>query len=80
MAYFYCDFRESTRQDARNFLTSLLVQLCAESDSFPQVLSDQRSKHHAGSRQPDDFDYYAMLEAYAPNSHDSTPFILSLMP
>jgi len=54
MAYFYCDFRESTKRDVRGLLTSLLVQLCAESDSFSQILSDQYSKHNAGSRQPDD--------------------------
>ena len=54
MAYFYCDFRERSKQDVRGLLTSLLVQLCAESGSFSQVLSDQYSKHNAGSRQPDD--------------------------
>jgi hypothetical protein len=54
VAYFYCDFRDSAKHDVRGVLTSLLAQLCAESDSFFQILFDLYSAHNAGSQQPDD--------------------------
>jgi hypothetical protein len=54
MAYFYCDFRDSAKQDVRDVLSSLLAQLCAESDSFSQILFDIYLTHNAGSQQPDD--------------------------
>lgn len=62
MAYFYCDFRENTKQDIDGLLTSLLVQLCAESDSSSQVLSEQYSRHNSGTRQPDDGTLMQCLE------------------
>jgi hypothetical protein len=54
MAYYYFDFRDKTKQDARGFLTSFLSQLSAKSDSSYKILSELYSKHNAGSRQPDD--------------------------
>ena len=51
-AYFYFDFRDSSKQDIRNLLSSLLVQLCAQSDTFCDILSDLYSTHDRGSRQP----------------------------
>jgi hypothetical protein len=52
MGYFYFDFRDTRMQDARGFLTSLLVQLCAESDVFSDIMADMYSKHDGGSRRP----------------------------
>ena len=51
-AYFYFDFRDSSKRDTRNLLSSLLVQLCAQSDTFCDILSALYSKHDRGSRQP----------------------------
>lgn len=53
MCYYYFDFRDTAKQDIRGLLTSLLAQLCAESDSCHHVLSELYSKNNAGSRQPD---------------------------
>jgi hypothetical protein len=53
MGYYYFDFRDATKQDIRGLLTSLLAQLCAESDSCHDILSELYSKNNAGSRQPD---------------------------
>jgi hypothetical protein len=52
VAIFYFDFRDKTKQDARNFLSSLLIQLCVQSDSFCSVLSALYSAHDHGFRQP----------------------------
>ena len=54
MAYFYFDFRETTKQDIRGLLTSLVGQFCATSDPCYDILSDLYSRHDAGSQQPDE--------------------------
>ena len=54
MAFFYCDFREEQKKDLRGLLSSLLVQLCHQSDSYCDVLSRFYSEHANGSRYPGD--------------------------
>jgi len=52
LAIFYFHFGDSTKQDARHLLSSLLFQLCSQSDKFSQVLSSVYSSHGNGSREP----------------------------
>jgi hypothetical protein len=52
MGYYYFDFRDTTKQDIRGLLTSLLLQLCAKSDSCYDILSELYSKNNSGSQQP----------------------------
>jgi len=52
LAIFYFHFGDTTKQDARNLLTSVLIQLCSQSDTFSQVLSSLYSSHGDGSREP----------------------------
>jgi NACHT domain len=52
VSYFYFDFRDSFKRDARSLLSSLLIQLCAQSDPFCKVLSALHSAHDDGLRQP----------------------------
>ena len=54
LAFFYCDFREDQKKDLRGLLSSLLVQLCHQSDSYCDILSDFYSGHAEGSRHPGD--------------------------
>jgi hypothetical protein len=54
LAFFYCDFREDQKKDLRGLLSSLLVQLCHQSDSYCDVLSKFYSEHTNGSRYPGD--------------------------
>jgi hypothetical protein len=54
MAYFYFDFKDIGKQDFRALLTSLLIQLCDQSDSFGDVLLRLYSAHRDGSQQPSD--------------------------
>ena len=54
MAYFYFDFKNTAKQDARAALSSLLVQLCYQSDSFSDILSQLLSDHRSGTIQPSD--------------------------
>ena len=54
VAFFYCDFRENEKRDLRGLLSSILVQLCHQSDSYYQILSGFYSEHANGSRHPSD--------------------------
>ena len=50
LAFFYCDFREDEKKSIRGLLTSLLVQLCHQSDTYCDELSKLYSEHDKGSR------------------------------
>jgi hypothetical protein len=52
LAFFYCDFRHERKKERRDLLSSLLVQLCDQSDSYYGVLSNFYSTHGRGSRHP----------------------------
>jgi hypothetical protein len=53
LAFFYFDFRdEEKKQDFRNFVTSLLVQLSAYSSSCCSLIDRLYSTHGKGTQQP----------------------------
>src|ERR1700761_3994965 len=54
LAFFYCDFREDQKKDLRGLLSSLLVQLCHQSDSYYDILFKFYSEHAKGLRHPSD--------------------------
>jgi len=54
LAFFYCDFREVQKKELRGLLSSFLVQLCDQSDSYSDVLLKLYLEHSNGSRQPSD--------------------------
>jgi hypothetical protein len=54
LAFFYCDFREDEKRDLRGLLSSMLIQLSHQSDSYSQILSRFYSEHANGSKHPSD--------------------------
>ena len=53
LAFFYFDFRDKDKkQDFRNFVTSLLVQLSSYSSPCCQIISRIYSTHGKGTQQP----------------------------
>jgi hypothetical protein len=54
LAFFYCDFREDRKKELRGLLSSFLVQLCHQSDSYFDILSNLYSEHDKGLRPPRD--------------------------
>jgi len=54
LAIFYYDFKEDEKKDLRGLLSSVLVQLCRQSDSYCNVLSKFYSEHDDGSKSPSD--------------------------
>ena len=54
LAIFYFDFREDQKKDLHGLLSSLLDQLCRQSDSYCDILSKFYSEHAKGLRRPGD--------------------------
>ena len=54
LAYFYFDFKDTAKQDYRALLSSLLIQLSDQSDTFCDALFSLHSVHKRGSEQPPD--------------------------
>ena len=54
LAFFYCDFREDPKKDRRGLLSSILVQLCHQSNAYCGILSNLYLQHNEGSRPPSD--------------------------
>src|SRR5260221_5217746 len=50
LAFFYCDFREDQKKDGRGLLSSLLVQLCGQSDAYYDALFKFYEAHDKGKR------------------------------
>ena len=54
LAFFYCDFREDEKRDRRGLLSSMLFQLCDQSDLYYDILTNFYSTHRRGAQSPSD--------------------------
>jgi hypothetical protein len=54
LAYFYCDFRDLAKRSVRNAISSLLIQLAAQSDSRREVLQQLYASSGNGVQEPSD--------------------------
>ena len=54
LAMFYYDFKEDEKKDLRGLVSSLLLQLCDQSDSYHDILSTFYSTHRDGAQSPSD--------------------------
>ena len=61
LAFFYCDFRDDKKKDQRGLLSSLLVQLCEQSDAYSTILSDFYVAHDDGSQHASNRELVACL-------------------
>jgi hypothetical protein len=62
-SFFYFDLRDHGKQDVRHFLSSILVQLCEQSDKFAEILFTLFTKHDRGSSQPSEDALMECLES-----------------
>jgi len=62
MAYFYCDFRDTGKQNRRDILTSLVIQLSARSDPCCDILSHLYLAHDSGVQKPNEDDLMKCLK------------------
>jgi hypothetical protein len=54
LGFFYHDFRDDQKKDRHVLLTSLLFQLCHQSDSYCDILTNFYLEHANGSQHPSD--------------------------
>ena len=54
LAIFYCDFREDQKKGLRGLLSSVLVQLGHQSETYCDILSKLYLEHDDGSKDPSD--------------------------
>ena len=54
LAFYYFDFRDVEKKDRRGLLSSLIFQLCDQSDTYCDILSGVYSTHRDGSQFPSD--------------------------
>ena len=62
LAFFYCDFREDQKKNCRGLLSSLLVQLCDQSDAYYTALSQFYLAHRHGSQHASDSELVQCLK------------------
>jgi hypothetical protein len=62
LAFFYCDFREKEKMGLGGLLSSLLAQLCHQSDRYCDMLSKFYLEHANGLRPPRDDALVACLK------------------
>ena len=75
LAIFYCDFREDKKKHVSGLLSSVLFQLCDQSDPYHDILSDFYSAHKSGAQSPDD-DQLVQCLMHLLNSPGSRPVYL----
>jgi hypothetical protein len=59
LAFFYCDFKDDKKKNRRGLLSSFLAQLCEQSDSYCDILSNFHLANRRGSQDPND---HALLQ------------------
>jgi hypothetical protein len=52
LAMFFCDFKDDTKRDFRGLLSSIIFQLCNQSDSYYEIISAFYSSHRDGAQSP----------------------------
>ena len=76
LAFFYCDFRDDQKKDQRGLLSSLLVQLCDQSDAYSAILSDFYADHDDGSQHASNRELVACLEDMLKLPGQATVYII----
>jgi hypothetical protein len=76
VGYFYIDFREPTKQEARGLLSSLLTQFSTQSDRFRHILTSLHASHVHGQEQPDEDDLAQCLREMLEVRNQAPVFIV----
>jgi hypothetical protein len=76
LAFFYCDFRDDQKKGRRGLLTSLLVQLCEQSDAYSAILSDFYVAHRRGSQHASDSELLECLKDMLKLPEQATVYIV----
>jgi hypothetical protein len=75
-AFFYCDFREDRKKDKHGLLSSLLIQLSEQSDTYSAILSEFYEIHDDGSQHASDSELLACLKDMLKVPGQATVYII----
>jgi hypothetical protein len=76
LAFYYFDFREKEENVLRGLLSSLIFQLCDQSDSYYATLSHLYSTHREGKPSPDDFTLIECLKDMLKSPGQATVYLI----
>ena len=76
LAFFYCDFRDGQKKRICGLLSSLLVQLCGQSDAYYRVLSHFYESHDDGGQQAAEGELFQCLKQILELPDQSTIYII----
>jgi hypothetical protein len=62
LAFFYCDFRDDQKKGMRGLVSSLLVQLCDQSDAYYGIVYGFYTAHRNGDQHATDNELAQLLE------------------
>ena len=74
--YFYFDFKDSSKRDIRGLLSSILAQLCDQSDHPWAILSQLYTNHRDGDDQPSEAALIKCLQDILNGRGQSTTYII----
>lgn len=76
LAYFYCDFRDPAKRSVRNLISSLLIQLAAQSNQRREVLQQLYSGSGNGAQQANDDSLLQCLKAILSRPGQGTTYLV----
>jgi superfamily I DNA/RNA helicase len=76
LAFFYHIFDENEKRNLRGLLSSILLQLCHQSDSYYEILSKFYSDHANGSRHPTDRELVDCLKQVLESTGQAPVFLI----
>jgi hypothetical protein len=76
ITYFYCDFRDTKKQEVTGLLASLLAQLSARSNACHEILAALYSEFDEGFDRPDDDTLLDCLEKMLKTEGQPTVYII----
>ena len=76
LAMFYYDFREDQKKDRRGLLSSVLDQLCRQSDAYYDILSRFYLDHENGSQRPSDGALFRCLKDIVEHPRQAPIFLI----
>ena len=76
LAFFYFDFREDEKRHHRGLISSLLVQLCQQSDAYHDALSKFYFSHRRGSQHASDSELAQCLKHLLALPGQATAYIV----
>ena len=76
LAFFYHDFNEENKRNLRGLLSSILVQLCHQSEPYCDILSKFYSDHASGLQHPNDDELITCLKDILKRTEQAPVFLI----